>query len=239
MLLTQDVKNGSHRVQLHLDPERTGDPFMELPRLTLLRSRPGQAPLVQKTRLRWTGADTLALETALQGRETALATVEVSGQDPVALPPVCLAYSPEFQPEPSGRGLATLERLARATGGGERVDLAGTWKELPRHVRFVSLAPWLLGAAVVLLLLEVFERRSGLLTRQGRLVWSIARQPRLRTGWSFRKRPRPAASVPPLPLPVSESPPARRDALRETARNETALVDALHKARERTRGRID
>src|SRR5262249_46241644 len=29
MLLTQEVKNGLHRVQLHLDPERTGDPFTE------------------------------------------------------------------------------------------------------------------------------------------------------------------------------------------------------------------
>ncbi|MGH7171482.1 MAG: VWA domain-containing protein, partial [Gemmataceae bacterium] len=38
MLLTQDVKNGLHRVRLHLDPEREGDPFAQLPRVTLLRS---------------------------------------------------------------------------------------------------------------------------------------------------------------------------------------------------------
>jgi Mg-chelatase subunit ChlD len=241
MLLTQEVKHGLHRVQLHLDPDRQGDPFAELPRVTLLRARPGRPPEVHKTALRWTGADTLALEVALQGRETALATVEVPGQEPVALSPVCLPYSPEFQPVEDDRGLATLERLARATGGQERVDLTGVWKELPRHVRLVAVAPWLLGAVVVLLLLEVFERRSGLLSRRGRLAWSTVRQPRRRTGWPFRRRPRPASPAPlaSAPPPVSKAAPARREALREPARNETALLDALRQARERTRGRIE
>jgi Mg-chelatase subunit ChlD len=241
MLLTQEVKNGLHQVQLHLDPERQGDPFAELPRVTLLRSRPGQPPEVHKTALRWTGADTLALEIALAGRDTTLATVEVPGQEPVALPPVCLPYSPEFQPAETGRGMATLERLARATGGKERVDLSGVWKELPRHVRFVSLAPWLLGAVVVLLLLEVFERRSGLLSRQGRLVRETVRQRRLRTGRFFRRRLRPVAPISSASAkaPVPEPPPARRDDMREPARNESAMVEALRRARERTRGRME
>ncbi|HWG47216.1 MAG TPA: VWA domain-containing protein [Gemmataceae bacterium] len=241
MLLTQDVKNGLHRVQLHLDPERQGDPFAELPRVTVLRARPGQPPQSYKTALRWTGADTLGLEIALQGRDTALATVEVPGCEPVALPPVCLPYSPEFQPVENGRGLATLERLARASGGKERVDLSGAWKELPRHVRLVSIAPWLLGVVVLLLLLEVFERRSGLLSRQGRLVRETVRQRRARTGWFSRKRPHSAVPVssPSAPPPAPEPPPVRRDELREPARNESAMVEALRKARERTRGRIE
>ena len=241
MLLTQEVKNGLHQVQLHLDPERQGDPFAELPRVTLLRARPGQPPEVHKTALRWTGADSLALEIALQGRDTTLATVEVPGQEPVALPPVCLPYSPEFQPAESGRGLATLERLARATGGKERVDLTGVWKELPRHVRFVSLAPWLLVAVVLLLLLEVFERRSGLLSRQGRFVRETVRQRRARAGWLFRKRPRLATSLTSASAkaPAAEPPPSRRDEMREPARNESAMLEALRQALERTRGRIE
>jgi Mg-chelatase subunit ChlD len=241
MLLTQEIKNGLHQVQLHLDPERQGDPFAELPRVTLLRARPGQPPEVYKTALRWTGADTLALEMALQGLDTTLATVEVPGQEPVALPPVCLPYSPEFQPAENGRGLATLERLARATGGMERVDLAGIWKELPRHVRFVSVAPWLLGAAVILLLLEVFERRSGLLSRQGRLVRETVRQRRARAGWFVRKRPRLAAPLTSTSAkaPAPEPPPARRDDMREPARNESTMLEALRQARERMRGRIE
>jgi Mg-chelatase subunit ChlD len=238
MLLTQDVKTGLHRVQLHLDPERVGNPFTELPSVTLLRSRIGQPPEIQRTTLSWTGADTLDLEKALQGRDTVLASVTVPGHEPVALPPVCLPYSPEFQPAEKGRGLATLEHLARASGGKERLELADVWKELPRHVRLVSLAPWLLSAVVVLLLLEVFERRSGLLSRRGRRAAETIRQPRERTGWFTRKRPSPAP-LPAMPQPRPEPPPARRDEVREKVRDENAMLEALRKARERSRGRLE
>jgi hypothetical protein len=238
MLLTQDVRNGLDRLRLHLDPEREGDPFAELPQVTLLRSRIGQSPAIQRTTLSWTGADTLDLEMALQGRETMLATVTVPGHEPVALPPVCLPYSPEFQPAEKGRGLATLEHLARASGGQERLELAGLWNELPRHVRFVPLAPWLLSMAVLLLLMEVFERRSGLLSRRGRRPSETIRQSSERGGWFPRKRPR---SAPPLSMPATkpEPPPVRRDEVRETIRDETAMLDALRKARERSRGRLE
>ncbi|MGH7223471.1 MAG: hypothetical protein ACRELF_09600, partial [Gemmataceae bacterium] len=165
-----------------------------------------------------------------------LATVAVPGQEPVALPPVCLPYSPEFQPAEKGRGLAALEHLARASGGKERLELAAVWKELPRHVRLVSVVPWLLGAAVVLLLLEVFERRSGLLSRRGRRAGAAIRQRRERTSWFSSSRPRPS---PPLSAPPSEPPPPRRDEVRESVRDENAMLDALRKARERSRGRLE
>jgi Mg-chelatase subunit ChlD len=237
MLLTQDVKNGLHRVRLHLDPEREGDPFAERPRLTLLRSRIGQPPEVQRSTLSWTSADTLDREAALQGRETVLATVTVPGQEPVALPPVCLPYSPEFQPVEKGRGLATLEHLARASGGQERLELPGVWKELPRHVRFVSLAPWLLGAVVILLLVEVFERRTGLLSRQGRRAGERVRQAHPSIGRLARERSRPAA-LPPAPA-APEPIASRRDEVRERGNGETAMLEALRKARERSRGRLE
>ncbi len=235
MALTQDVKDGLHRVRLHLDPEREGDPFVESPRVTLLHSRIGQAPAVEKTTLTWTGADTLDREIALQGRETILATVTVPGREPVALPPICLPYSPEFQPPAPGRGLATLEQLARSTGGMERLELPGMWKELPRHVRLVSLAPWLLLAAVILLLLEVFERRSGLLSRPRRIGVEKERTPTEKSSWfSFHRQPKLAP-----PAPKLQPPPARRDEVRETVRSDTAMVEALRQARERSRGRLD
>ena len=237
MLLTQEVKNGLHRIELHLDPERSGDPFTELPRVTLLRSRPGQPPQAQKTALRWTSADTLALEIALQGRETMLPTVEVPGQEAVVLPPVCLPYSPEFQPADSGLGLTTLEHLARATGGKERLELAGVWKELPRHVRLMSIAPWLLLAAVALFLLEIFERRTGLLARRGRLVRESVQQRRAKARWFARARQAPSAK--PAKGPAVEQPALRRDVLRESAPNEATMLDALRKARERSRERLE
>src|SRR5262249_2877393 len=72
MLLTQEVKNGLHRVQLHLDPERTGDPFTELPRATVLRSRPGQPPHVEKTTLPWPSPATLRLDLPPHSPDTPL-----------------------------------------------------------------------------------------------------------------------------------------------------------------------
>ena len=163
MLLTQEIRDGVNRIQLHLDPERKSESFAGIPRVTTLRSLPGEAPRIDKTTLRWTGADTLAVELSLDGSETALSTVEVPGQDAVALPPVCLPYSPEFRPAQADRGLVTLERLGRSTAGFERLALGAIWKDLPRRERVIPISRWLLLAAVLLWLIEVLERRTALL----------------------------------------------------------------------------
>jgi hypothetical protein len=119
------------------------------------------------------------------------------------------------------------------TGGKERLELTGVWQELPRHARLVRLAPWLLLAAVMLLLVEVFERRTGLFARRDRKVG----QPHERTGWFARRDPRPLRT--PTPPSVKTEVPPRRDAVREPAADDTAMIEALRKARERTRGRLD
>ncbi|MHB1426896.1 MAG: hypothetical protein ACYC3I_27380, partial [Gemmataceae bacterium] len=84
----------------------------------------------------------------------------------------------------------------------------------------------------------VFERRSGLLSRRGRRVAETIRQPRQRNGWFSRKRPRPVLSST-TPEPKPKPPPARRDEVRETIREESAMLEALRKARERSRGRLE
>ena len=165
MLLTQDVREGTARVQLHLDPERAkGDAFAKLPSVRILRSADGQLPRAEGAVLRWTGADTLGIEVPLGAGETMVATVEIEGERPVAMPPVCLPYSPEFKPTGRESGLPTLERMARATGGVERIALAGIWGDLPRQVQMLPVARWLLLAAVVLLLFEVMDRRTSVLS---------------------------------------------------------------------------
>ncbi len=203
MVLTQNAKKGIATVQLHLDPQRQADPFTVLPEAVTLRATSEKKPRVEKARLHWIGADTLAIEVPLYGTETALTTVDIPGHGPVALPPVCLPYSPEFEPailpsslggegpgvrgagvaSPSsalpreagraGWGLAALERLARSTGGKERIDLAGTWKDIPKHPRLIPLSAWLLIAAAMVLLMEVLERLTGLVSRGGRLVGRV------------------------------------------------------------------
>lgn len=57
-----------------------------------------------------------------------------------------------------------MEQLAKATDGSVRNGLGGIWEDLPQQTRLIELAPWLLIAALPLLLLEILERRFGLLS---------------------------------------------------------------------------
>ncbi len=164
MLLTQQLEGGICTIKLHLDPDRQTEPFKELPQVTTLQGRPGSAPQSRKNNLQFVDADTLAVEIPVFGSDTFLSTVEVPGQNPVTLPAVCLPYSPEFQPADIGQGPQSLVRLAKITGGKERIDLSGIWSDLPKRPQMIALSKWLLLAAVLLLLLEVLERRTGLLT---------------------------------------------------------------------------
>ena len=173
----------------------------------------------------------------LNGGEVALATVEIPGHGAVSLPPVCLPYSPEFKPVENDRGLRALEHLGRATGGVERVSLARVWKDMPRQPRLIGLAPWLLPAALALLLVEVFERRTGLVSRQRRrLVWRRAKKVAPKPALARPQPPRPATvpkDIEPLPAPAPEQ------AAPAPATAPSGLVEALRKARERTRGRTE
>jgi hypothetical protein len=251
MLLTQEIRDGVNHIQLHLDPERKGESFAGMPRVTTLRGQPNVVPRTERGLMRWTGADTLAVEVPLDGDETTLTTIEVPGYDSVPMPPVCLPYSPEFKPAQRDRGLVTLEKLGRATGGIERVELASIWRDLPRHVRYIPIARWLLLVAVMLWLAEVLERRTGLLTG-----WRLKRadetsEPETETERTVRphvlpalsrvKTKRPNTATPPLqatPAPVVEkapspaTPPVLPD-------DPDGIMEALRKARKRARGRTE
>jgi Mg-chelatase subunit ChlD len=239
MIVTQEVKNGVNVVELHLDPRRQSDAFSALPKVNTLRALPGAVPKVEKAVLRWTGAATLAIEVPLQGSETTLTTVEVLGQPPVALPPVCLPYSPEFKPVDSDTGLVALDKLARATGGKERVEVAGIWKELPRYPRLISLTPWLALAALVVLLLEVMERRMGVLSQVPRFSWDREKTPATaRRRWFSRRdgtSALPAAKALPLDAPPIDQVPRPLPNAEEKA----DVLDALRQARQRLRGRTE
>jgi riboflavin biosynthesis pyrimidine reductase len=165
-LITQEVRDGVSRIKLELDPARDPQAFSfdDLPNITTLRGVPGRAPSVEKGVMHWTSADTLELEIPLRGNETALSTVESSGIPRTTLAPVTLPYSPEFKPMNGQDAIAALARLAKATGGKERIELSGVWKDLPRRPRMIEITPWLLLAALTLLIAEVLERRTGLLT---------------------------------------------------------------------------
>jgi hypothetical protein len=163
MLLTQEVKDGSCTIKLYLDPERQGQPLTDLPDVVTLLGAPGKPPQTRKMSMRYIDADTLAAEFALDGTDTYLSTVNVAGHGPAALWPVCLPYSPEFQPASDDKGAPVMAKLASVTGGVERLSLPDIWNDIPKQKRMIYIGRWLLIAAVVLLLLEVFQRRTGLL----------------------------------------------------------------------------
>src|SRR5690348_2977676 len=76
-----------------------------------------------------------------------------------------LPYSPEFAPEQPGRGPAALEQIATTSGGKERIEIPQTWAELQVKARYIEIVPWLLIASVLLFLVEIFERRTGWISR--------------------------------------------------------------------------
>ncbi|HKQ90310.1 MAG TPA: VWA domain-containing protein [Blastocatellia bacterium] len=244
MLLTQDVKNGFARIELHLDPERdkagAASPA-ESPRVTTLRGVAGSKPSSEKAEMRWASTDTLEVEIPLRGNETALSTVEVPGAGRVTLAPVALPYSPEFKPVSGEEGLAALARVAQATGGKERVELSGVWKDLPRLPRLIDLSPWLLTLATVLLLVEVLERHTGLIS--ARLLPELKRgHERIREAapaklkWPRRKKPVEIAK------PAPSQPVVERQTQPEAKQHEPAvapaeILDALRQARQQAKER--
>jgi hypothetical protein len=242
MLLTQEIRDGECFVQLHLDPERKVDPFSNLPNVRVLHGLPGAVPARATIPLQWKNADLLEAEIPIEGRETVLNTVEVPGQQPVTLPPLCLPYSPEFAPDQPGRGAAALTQIATTTGGKERVEIPKIWSDLPIKSRYVELAPWLLVIAAFLFLVEILDRRAGWISRWvGRRTAEATikvKEQEPEQVRVVRKATAPVAAktkaTGPAPVTVAESKPAP-----EKVTGTESAIDALRKARERAHRRMD
>jgi hypothetical protein len=185
MALTQQMVSGSCRIQLHLDPQRKEQRVLKLPQVTVLYGYPSQVPESRTLEMTYLDADTLGVEFAMQGAQTYLSTVEIDGYQPVTLAPVTLAYSPEFKPADRRRAAEDMTAIAAPTGGIERIDVGGIWDDLPVKKQFVSLVPWLAGLAVVAFLLEIFERRTGLLSS---VKWDIKLPQRMQAAAAERQK---------------------------------------------------
>ncbi len=257
LLVRQRLDRGLLRVELHLDPDRRGDPFRELPQLTVLRGRPGAAPETRVLTPKWVTPDQLEVQVPLHGDDVVLTTLDLPGAGQRTLPAVRLPYSPEHRPAPAGSGLAALERLARATGGRQRVDLKEIWNEFPRQPKWIEAGPWPVLLAIVLLLLEVLERRTGLVTAAVRRLpaWRWRRGERRARVEAEKpapkRRPRPkrqrrVESVKAEAAPESQS---KGEEVPEVAVDErgsgkseekdAGVVSALGKARQRARQRVE
>jgi hypothetical protein len=162
MMLTQELLNGQCRVRLYLDPQR-GNSLTKLPELSVLCKEPGQPIANSTVQMSWVSADMFETTIPLTGGQTMMASLDLGPSGHATLPPACMPYSSEYAPAASGSGSATLEALARITGGCQRADLATIWGDLPSKPRWTPMRPCLLVLAVLLILAEVLQRRTGML----------------------------------------------------------------------------
>ena len=238
MLLTQEIRDGDCFVDLHLDPGRKADPFSNLPRVDIMHGLPGAAPAKESVSLQWKNADLLEADIPIEGRETVLNTVEIPGQKPVTLPPVCLPYSPEFAPDEPGRGAAALAQIATTTGGTERVEIPKIWSELPVRSRYVTLSPWLFAAAAFLFLFEIIERRAGWLSKFVGFKTAAAQAATAEVkSEPLAAAPRsqaPAKPKAPTPVTASAQRPQAKPAPEQTPEI-SSTIDAMRHARDRAR----
>ena len=135
--------------------------------LTILRTSSSGRTHSERVPLEWTAPDRLSASIPLHGGDTVLPVLS----DPATgatrtLPPARLPYSPEYAPDPDGAGEALLGSLADLTGGQRLADPAAVWSLLPREPVPFELAPFLYLLAALLLLLDIFDRRTAFLSRR-------------------------------------------------------------------------
>jgi hypothetical protein len=258
MLATQEIQDGSLVIRLFLDPEREESSLETMPMITILRQTANGVVTSEQVQLQFEETEMLQATVPLSGSETLQATLSVAaaGQTYVySLPPACLPYSPEFRPATPDRGKATLFEMAEATGGKERIELTSLWQDIPRVPRYFDLTPYLLYAASLLFLAEIFERRTGLMSNILRRITpkfkrnkrTVTRQtintlPEVRdnskeiTWWEKRKRIK-ARNKTSTTVTTASTTEKANEQEPEKPQEQNAMLDALQKARLRAKKR--
>ena len=227
--------------ELHvtLDFDASAPPPVGTPTLVLL-SGDGSGQTVELP-MQWEDEDRVGAKYALPGSGTWHALVKLDGRVWRA-PPVTLPWAPEFEPVLPGEGRRTLEQVAKAGNGQERLSMSGVFAEGVQSQARLALAPWLVALAVALLVAEVFLRRflSGRVPRlkprfartvsSGAVPVALGPAP-LSTSTAARPQARGAVpdareEAPPAPPPAAEPPPPSGVA--------SALEEARARAKKRT-----
>lgn len=224
------------RIRIEVDPAAPTPP--DLARFELNLS--GADGLARRVELERVGEHAFEARAPLEREGVALATLALCDGRTLALPPLSLPYSPEFEvgPDP-GRGEALLREIARESGGivgpsaGEllRGERGGDgWRVVSRELAL---------AALLLLVLEIAARRLELWGSFAAPVQALVRRWRARSA----SAPAPVAvETAPAPLRGSPAPNSAAPAASEAAPRANipqpggSLEDALAKAR-RSAGR--
>jgi len=165
------LTDGVWTVDLHTDPDHPAL-LGAAPELAILRAHPGQSPEPETVLFRWTGPYRLTARVPLQGEETVLSAVRMADRASLSLPPVRLPVNPEYAPRDPAEGITRLQRMARATGGMERMEPTAIWSALNTTRPPRGIAPFFMLLAALFLLAAIFERRTGWLS-----AWRKPRAP--------------------------------------------------------------
>ncbi len=230
-LLTQRLEKGLLKVEISLDPAREKDPWRDRPVLNAVLSRPGGEIQEHRVAFEWIAPDRMEAAIALESDAVCLPTVSWEGGRPLPLSPAVLPCSPEYLPqERGGPEASSPDTLFRMTGGRERFVPEEMWKELPVQRRLIDLTAPLVVLALILLLLEVAERRLGLFAgwrdrkRRVRSAVDGGKPPVVPRRKEIRSVP---AVVPDSPVPERAAPPP------PASKEESDLAEALRRARKR------
>ena len=176
-MVTQTLGNGVLHLEMELDPSRASDPFQSPPEVSTLVWREGHSPATTKARFEWTAPDRLECSIPMNGRNVYMANVSVGDAKPFTLPPALLPCSPEYVLDDTAP--QRLADLAKMTGGRERLRPSEVWNRIPRNRHFANTAPLWASLAILLLLLEVAERRFSFLLKlcERRRTAAMAKNP--------------------------------------------------------------
>lgn len=169
-----DMQLEGRRASIQLEvPE--GTRFSENPTAVIIP--PGETE-PRRIPLRWLAPNLLGETIQLEQDGVYHGSVQIKGQAAMPVPARMLKYSPEYAPRQAGEGNELLQKLANGTQAALFThidDLMNT----PPTVRTdsVSLIPWFLVAALLLILLEVAHRRALL---DAPLRWIGGKVPRVK-----------------------------------------------------------
>lgn len=158
---TSSLSRSTAEVRMEFD-EESASRHRTTPLVLRLLPPPGsdaiEVPLV------WEDATTAVARTELSASGHYLPVVDLGADGVLEAPPLTLPYSPEFLPTHDLSGEEILASLSRATGGQNlvRTDDAFSREQISEATAWLDVSPWLALALLVVLLLEILEKRLAL-----------------------------------------------------------------------------
>ena len=164
---------GQATIVVEIDPEKPLPDISKPMAVVVPPDSQGQTSQPTTLPLEWVGPTRLEASFPVKQTGTYRAAVQLGRSPLLRTNPISLPYSPEFAPRSTRTsGKETLRELAKITGGKERLNMEGIFSRpsASSHQRLRDVTLPLLVVLLVLIVLEVAERRLSLITAATRLA---------------------------------------------------------------------